>query len=148
MLFYLQRVELLVEACGVAVVLGEGGGEAVSAVHLVGGTEIEVVGLFGVDDGVDAGFRGQADGGGWQAGVEVGVEGTLHRKVFVENALKGEVAHGILHRRVGLEGHALAISGFSVLLLVSSSTIEAKIIVSSRALPLSESSRRSHRSSP
>ena len=94
------------EGCGVAVVVGEGGGEAVGAVHLVGGTEIEVVGLFCVDDGVDAGFRGQADGGGWQAGVEVGVEGTLHRKVFVENALEGEVTHGILHRGVGLEGHA------------------------------------------
>ena len=47
------------EGGGVAVVLGEGGGEAVGAVHLIGGTKIEISGfkIFAIDYGVDGGFR-------------------------------------------------------------------------------------------
>ena len=107
-LFDPSLVEGAVEGGGVALVLGEGGGEAVGAVHFVAGAEIQIIGfrVLSVDYSVYGSFRREADGGGWQAGVEVGVEGTLHRKVFVEDAFDGEVAHGILHRGVGLEGYA------------------------------------------
>ena len=105
-LFDATGVEGLVEGGGVAGVLGKGGGEAVGAVHGGRGTEIEVVCLLGLEDSLDGGLRWQAYWGRWQAGVQVGVERTLHCEVHVEDAPQGEVAHGILHRRVGLQQHA------------------------------------------
>ena len=43
-------------AGGVAIVLGEGGGEAVGAVELLAGAEVEIVGLRRFEDSVDGGL--------------------------------------------------------------------------------------------
>ena len=44
-LFDPSLVEGAVEGGGVALVLGDGGGEAVGAVHFVGGAEIQIIGF-------------------------------------------------------------------------------------------------------
>ena len=105
-LFDPSVVEGAVEGGGVALVLGEGGGEAVGAVHFVAGAEVDIVGFRGVEDGFDGGFGGEADGCRGEAGVEVSVEGGVGGEVFVEDAAEGEVADGVFDGGVGLEGHA------------------------------------------
>ena len=57
----------------VGVVFFEAGGEAAVAVGV--GYEVEVVGLGGVDGGLEGGEAWVADGAGWQAGVAIGVVG-------------------------------------------------------------------------
>lgn len=94
------------EGCGITVVLSEGGGEAVGAIHLWGGAKIEVVGEGDLEQRLDGRLGRQTNGCRREAGVEIGIEGTLHGQMLVEDTLEGEVAHGVFHRRVSLEGHS------------------------------------------
>ena len=61
-----------------------------------------------VEHGVDGVDAGHADRRRRQPLVPVGIVGRLVFQVFVQDAPQPEVLHGILDRRIGLQGHPLA----------------------------------------
>ena len=70
-------VEGALELAGVAVVLGEGYGELVGAVHGGAGAEEEVAVAVWIQDGLKAGLVRNADRAGREAFVEIGVVGRI-----------------------------------------------------------------------
>ena len=102
------------------------------------GAHIQVVVLDMVQYGIDTDDGRDTDGAGRQADVPVSVVGAFYVQVVMVNSSEGEIAQGKLDRRVGLQGMPVrrrliympATMGFSALLAVSSSTMEAKVTTS------------------
>ena len=96
---------LLVAAC-IHQVLLIGPGEIAVAAQVLAGTEVEVITLRGMQDGIDEARLRQIDRPGRQAGVHIGVVGRIHPHVRVQHAVQRIQAQRELQRGVCLQGHA------------------------------------------
>ena len=107
-LFNLAPVQFGAVSPGIGIVLAERPCEVVVTVERRTRTEEKIVMHLVVEHGVDGVDAGHADRRRRQPLVPVGIVGRLVFQVFVQDAPQPEVLHGILDRRIGLQGHPLA----------------------------------------
>lgn len=86
-----------------------GFGEEVGAAEVGVGTHVKVFVLRHVQHGFDAGDGWDADGSGWQSGMQVGVVRAVGVEHIAVDALQSELLACELYRRVGLQGHSFGI---------------------------------------
>lgn len=103
-------VKCFVEFLGVGGMFGGGSRKIVPSAEIFLCTEEKIVGFFVFEHGVDRGSGGDADGSRGEAGVAVGIVGTVVLEHVAADATDGEVADGILDGGVGLKGHADAVA--------------------------------------
>ena len=100
-----MEVEGTLELAGVAVVLGEGGGELVGTIHGSAGAEIEVTMTVRIQDSFKAGFVRHTDWAGRETGMKVGVVRRVKLQMPEQNPVQG-VTIAKSHSRVSLEAHS------------------------------------------
>lgn len=93
------------EAGGVGLMLGKRCGEIVMTAEIFLGTEIEIVGVLVLQNGIDRGCGGYADGSRRETGMHIGVVGTVGEQHIGLDTLDGKVAYGKFDGGVGLQGH-------------------------------------------
>ena len=98
------EIEGALELAGVAVVLGEGGGELVGAVHGGAGAEIKEAVAVRVQDCLKAGFVGHTDRAGRKTFMKVSVVRRVKLQMLEQNPVKS-VTIAESHRRVSLKAH-------------------------------------------